>query len=220
MFEKKSLIIWGAAGHALVVANIVILNNKYKLVGFLDDTNRQNSPLTFNGLPVLRGREHLTDLIHNNVRDMIVGIGDCDVRLNLSEVAREKGFRLARVVHPGAIVAADVMVGEGSVIAAGAVINPNVKIGENVIVNTSASIDHECEIDDGVHISPGVHLAGRVQVGRATWVGIGAVVADRVQIGSQTIIGAGAVVVNNIPDGVVAYGIPAKVMKKRLSSER
>jgi acetyltransferase EpsM len=92
--------------------------------------------------------------------------------------------------------------------------NPNSVIGENVIVNTSASVDHECVIEAGVHIRPGAHLGGRVKVGRGTWLGIGDVVKDRVEIGSHSIVGAGAVLLQNLPDGVVAYGVPATIKRK------
>ena len=92
--------------------------------------------------------------------------------------------------------------------------DPATRIGENVIVNTSASVDHECLIEDGAHIGPGVHLGGRVRVGRAAWIGIGATVIDRSSIGAEAVIGAGAVVVADIPGGVLAYGIPARVIKR------
>ena len=97
---------------------------------------------------------------------------------------------------------------------AGAVINPGSQIGQSVIINTSASVDHECVIADAAHICPGVHLAGRVQVGAATHVGIGTTVIERINIGSGSFIGAGSVVVDDIPDGVVAYGVPARVIRK------
>jgi UDP-N-acetylbacillosamine N-acetyltransferase len=45
-------------------------------------------------------------------------------------------------------------------------------------------------------------------------VGIGATVVGKTRIGSGTIIGAGAVVVDDIPDGVVARGAPARVIRK------
>jgi UDP-N-acetylbacillosamine N-acetyltransferase len=99
-------------------------------------------------------------------------------------------------------------------LAAGSVVNPGATLGRNVIVNTCASVDHDCVLEDGVHISPGAHLGGGVTVGRGTWIGIGAVVRDHVMIGAGVTIGAGAVVVKDIPDGVMAYGVPARVVKE------
>ena len=83
-----------------------------------------------------------------------------------------------------------------------------------MIINTSATIDHECDIGDAAHICPGVNLAGRVFIGAATQVGIGASVIENVHIGEGCVIGAGAVVTGDIPDHVLAYGVPAKVIRK------
>ena len=210
---KDKIVIWGASGHALVVADIIQLSKTYQLIGYLDNINPQRQHTIFNGKEILGGEEQLEILAAQGINHMIIGFGNCEARLQLAEIARSKGFQLAIAIHPSAIIAPDVTIGPGSVIAAGAVINPGSHIGENVIINTSASVDHECVIGDGAHICPGVHLAGNVTIGRGTWVGIGSCVIDHITIGSSTLIGAGAVVVDDIPGHVVAYGNPAKVRK-------
>jgi acetyltransferase-like isoleucine patch superfamily enzyme len=48
------------------------------------------------------------------------------------------------------------------------------------------------------------------------WIGAGTVITAGVTIGKGSIIAAGAVVTNNIPSYVVAGGVPAKVIKKRI----
>ena len=209
----RKLVIWGASGHALVVADIIRLRGDYEIVGFLDDVNPQRHGTEFCGAPVLGGQEQLDVLQRMGVKYLIFGFGDCEARLRLSKLVRAKGFCLATAIHPQAIVAADVQIGPGIVIAGGVVINPGSRIGENVIINTCTSVDHECVVEDGAHIGPGVHLGGKVVVGRAAWVGIGATVRDRVHIGAHSTIGAGAVVLDDIPDGVAAYGVPAKVVR-------
>lgn len=211
---KDKLVIWGASGHALVVADIIRLQGKYELIGFIDDLNPQSAGTTLCGATVLGGREHLESLLRDGVNRVIFGFGNCQARLQLSQLIREKGFQLATAIHPRSTVAEEVGIGAGTVVVAGAIINPGCHIGENVIFNTGATVDHGCLIGDGVHLCPGVHLAGNVEVGRGSWVGIGAVVTGGVKIGAGTIVGAGAVVVNDLPDNVVAYGVPARVMRK------
>jgi acetyltransferase EpsM len=197
-----------------VVADIIRLSGEYQIVGFLDDV----SPGAYNaerlGAPILGGQERLDSLKREGISHIIFGFGQSAARLRLSELVRASGFSLATAIHPRAIVATDASIGAGSVIAAGSVINPGAKIGENVIVNTSASVDHDCRIDDGAHVGPGARLAGRVVVERSAWIGVGTIVIDGVRIGADSLIGAGAVVVNDIPEGVVAYGNPARVVRK------
>ncbi len=211
----KKIVIWGASGHSMVVADIIRLQGEYEIVGHLDSIDPQRNGTAFHGSRILGGEEQLDNLRDRGVDHIIFGFGNCEARLNLTEHIRSKGFNLALAIHPGAIIASDAIIMPGTVVAAGAVINPGCQIGENVIVNTSSSVDHECIIEDGAHISPGVHLAGKVMVGRASWIGIGVIVIDHISIGRGTIIGAGSVVVNDILDNVVAYGNPAKVRKFR-----
>jgi len=214
--KQRKLVIWGASGHASVVANIIRLVGKYEIAGFLDSINPERKKTKFCGSTILGGAEQLDNLRKAGVTNMIFGFGDCEARLRLAKIARKVGFSLITAVHPDAVVATDVRIGDGSVLAAGAVINPGTKIADNVIINTCASVDHDCVIKEGVHVCPGVHLGGGVVIGRATWVGIGSTVMERVCIGDHSFIGAGSVVLRNIPSKVLAFGVPAKVRKEGL----
>jgi UDP-N-acetylbacillosamine N-acetyltransferase len=208
-----SLVIWGASGHARVVADIVRLRGEHDIAGFLDDTDGA-AGRTFLGAPVLGGRDRLASLRGKGVTHVLLGFGDGAARLRLAPLVRDAGLAFATAVHPSAVVAADVAVGDGTVIAAGAVVNPATSLGEHVIVNTRASVDHDCAIGRGAHVAPGATLGGWVRVGEAAWVGLGASVRDRVRIGSGAVVGAGAVVVHDVPDDVVAYGVPARVIRR------
>jgi len=214
--SSRKVAIWGASGHAMVIADAVRLAGEYRIAGFLDDLHPDRRGAAFCDARILGGREQLSRLRDRGVEHIIVAVGDCRTRLRLAAVARQQGLTLARAVHPKATVAADVTLGPGSVVMAGAVINSGSRIGENVIVNTSASVDHECVLEDGVHVCPGVHLGGNVHVGRATQLGIGSSAINGIRIGAGTLIGAGAVVVDNVPDEVLAYGVPARVVKRQL----
>jgi len=198
----------------MVVADIVRLQGIYRIFGFLDDVDSSRHGAEFCGASILGGEKQLGLLLNKGVKHILLGFGDCKMRLELTGSLQSRGFSLPVAVHPKAIVAEDVTLGSGTVIAGGAVVNPGTRIGSSVIINTSASVDHECIIGDAAHICPGVHLAGRVLVGQATQIGIGTIVVDRVSIGARTFIGAGALVINDIPDNVVAYGIPASIKKR------
>jgi acetyltransferase EpsM len=213
--DKPKIAIWGASGHAMVVADIVRLCRTYAIEGFLDNIHPERRGTIFCGAAILGGQEQLDALRARGVGHIILGFGDGPARLRLAEVVRDKGFSCPSLIHPRAIVAQNAAIGPGTVVAAGAVINPEARIGAHAIVNTCASVDHECVVEDGAHICPGARLAGRVFVGYTAWIGIGATVIERVQIGPAAYIGAGAVVVRDIPAGAIAYGVPARVVKER-----
>jgi len=208
------LIVWGTSSHALVVTDILRTMGCYRVVGFLDDFAPQGVTPFFADEPILGGREQLDGPLVKDVRDIIIAVGDCASRLALAGLARAKGLTLATAIHPRAVVADTAVIGAGSVITAGVVVSPAARIGENVIINTSATIEHECLIEDGVHVSAGVHVGGKTSIGRGAWVCIGATVVDRVHIGHGSVVGAGSVVMRDIPPEVVAYGIPARVIRQ------
>src|SRR6185369_1577945 len=100
-------------------ADIIRLCGQYDLVGFLDDTSEKDTFGELCGLPVFCGRGHLDRLYREGVHHAIIAFGHCAARLKAAEFARTKGFLLATAVHPTAIIASDVVIGAGSVIAAG-----------------------------------------------------------------------------------------------------
>lgn len=209
------IVVWGASGHARVVADILRIRKEYQIVGFLDNINLQRSNTEFCDSKVLGGEEQLNQLLGQGINKLIFGFGNCSARLRLAELVKIKGFQLVTAIHPNSIIASDVIIALGTVVAAGAVINSNSLIGENVIINTSSSVDHDCTVGDGVHICPGAHLGGQVTIGRGSWIGIGACVIDHISIGNESVIGAGAVVIDDIPDNVIVYGNPARIQKRR-----
>jgi acetyltransferase-like isoleucine patch superfamily enzyme len=78
-------------------------------------------------------------------------------------------------------------------------------------VNTGAIVEHDVVIGDYAHVAPNAAMGGASGLGDYSFLGLNAAVRERVIIGSQSIIGAGAVVVCDVPDHVVAFGVPALV---------
>ncbi len=213
MAGNIKVVIWGAGGHAMVIADILRCMGGYEIAGFLDDANPHRHGQPFGGATILGGKEQLPKLREKGISHAILGFGDCAARLRLCGVVKDFGFDFVTAIHPRATVAREVPVGEGTVIVAGSVVNPGSKIGAQVILNTCSSVDHDCIIENGVHISPGVRLGGTVRIGRGAWLALSSTIAAGVSIGEGALIGAGAVVLSNIPPRVLAYGIPARIIR-------
>ena len=58
-------------------------------------------------------------------------------------------------------------------------------------------------------------MAGNVRVGEGTHVGLGAAVRQGVTIGKWCVIGAGTVVINDVPDGAMVVGNPARLINRQ-----
>lgn len=210
---RQKIVIIGTSGHALVITDIIERQGQFEIAAYLDNINTDKHGTLLGTAPIVGGLDRISDLQEQGVKVAFVAIGDCRARFKIACQLKESGFELATLVHPGAIVARDAILAEGTVVMAGAVINPAAIIADNCIINTCSSVDHECSIGSGSHISPGAHLAGRVRVGEQTWIGIGTVVKEKISIGSHSIVGAGSVVIKDIPDKVIAFGAPCRVMR-------
>lgn len=53
-----------------------------------------------------------------------------------------------------------------------------------------------------------------VHIGENCWIGAGALIMPGITIGDHTVIGAGSVVTKDIPSGVVAVGVPCRVLRE------
>jgi sugar O-acyltransferase (sialic acid O-acetyltransferase NeuD family) len=108
----------------------------------------------------------------------------------------------------------DANIGVASIVCSFCSITTNVRIGKFVNVNLNCTIGHDVEIEDYVNLSPHCTISGHVHIKKGADLGSAVSVLPGVTIGENSIIGAGAVVVKDIPDNVVAVGIPAKVIKE------
>ena len=69
-------------------------------------------------------------------------------------------------------------------------------------------------VEDHVYIASGVILSGGVTIGENTLLDDGVIITLGRKVGKDSLIGAGGIVTKDIPDGVVAYGNPCKVIRE------
>lgn len=209
------VIVVGAGGHALVVAD-ALLAGGHQVLGFVDpDTTKAGTPML--GLPVFGSDAEL----HRFTPDAVVlangigGVGDGgrnggdSLRAQVQRKLEAAGWHFTTVRHPAAIVSAHAQVGAGAQMLAGCVVQPGAQLGRGVIVNTRAVVEHDVCVGDFAHIAPGAVLCGNVVLGAGAHVGAGATVRQGVVLGAGVVVGIGAAVVADHATGVLV-GVPAR----------
>lgn len=212
MDQSNEVLVVGGGGHAKVIIDILELQKEFTIAGIIDQKERVGQYL--NDIPIIGDDSQLEEFFWKGLRRAAVAIGDNRRRTNLYEYLRGLGFKFVNMIHPSAIIAASAHLSIGTAIMPGAILNPDCLIKENVIINTKASVDHDCIVMEHCHIAPGCTLAGGVSVGAGTLIGAGTTVLPGIKIGSWSIIGAGSLVVSAIPDRVVVYGVPARIIRR------
>lgn len=210
-----NLLIIGAGGHARVVVDILqSVNELSRLCGFIDAYLPIGESPKGCEQKVVGGDE---DLSEYKGCEFVIGIGSIrggtPLREKLFQKALEAGLKPATLVHSTAILAKDVILGDGTVVMAGVVVNTGVRTGVNVILNTRCVLDHDITVADHAHIAPGAVMSGDCRIGENALIGTGATLRQGISVADNATVAAGAVVVKDVAEGALVVGVPAKVLK-------
>lgn len=212
----KNIVIIGASGHGGVVLDCIEKEGKYNVVGFIDSFKKIG--ISHRGYPVLGTEYDLPYIISAyNIEGGIVAVGDNWARKLLVDRLLHiiPNFNFVKCIHPRAVIAKNVSIGAGTVIMPGAIVNSGSVIGKFCILNTNSSLDHDGIIGDYSSLAPRATTGGNLILGCFSAISLGASVIENVEIGDHVVIGAGALVVNHVPSRVVAFGVPAKIIRSR-----
>lgn len=125
-----------------------------------------------------------------------------------------------------------VTIGSNCNICSHVYIESGVKIGNNVTIKNGARIYKNALIEDNVFIGPNVIFTNdpypksknyplafpTTRIHANASLGAGVILLPGVSIGAHTLVGAGAVVTRSLPDHVLAFGNPARIISPRTSA--
>ncbi|GGH56119.1 hypothetical protein GCM10007423_64370 [Dyadobacter endophyticus] len=131
-------------------------------------------------------------------------------------------------VHPTfniggkSLISKDLQADAFSFVGHGCNIYPGVSLGRYTMLAHEVQIlgaDHNYDLPGTPTTFSGRPVLKKTNVGRDVWIGSRATVFAGVTIGDGSIIAAGSVVTKDVPPYVIVGGVPAKLIKRRFSSE-
>jgi sugar O-acyltransferase (sialic acid O-acetyltransferase NeuD family) len=218
---SEPLFLLGKSTYALSII-LDMLPETYQHVGLISNIpDEENTSLAFPfHAPHIEVREYAEDQMTDWLSPsfIIASIGKsrrliAEHFINTYAIPQE---RFIPLIHTSSVIANGFVAGIGLHISPLSVIAPYCTFGRFVVINRQVNVGHHSRLQDYVTVNPGVTISGICEIGERTTIGAGATILDKIKIGHDTIIGAGSVVTKDIPDGVIAYGSPAKVIRDNL----
>jgi len=160
--------------------------------------------------------EKFTIDISNNIsdfNDVFLGVYKPNIKLKVFESFDISLENFITIIHNTSSISSTSELGKGCLVNSLVSVAAHTKIGNFVSINRNCSIGHHTSIGDFSTLNPGVNCGGNVTIGEETIIGMGTTIFNGVTIGNNSIIGAGSVVTKSIPDGVVAWGNPCKIIR-------
>jgi len=114
-------------------------------------------------------------------------------------------------------------VGNRSQLGQNARLGGSIKIGDDVLMGPDVvmmAISHRFDRIDIPINQQGSTEEKPIEIGNDVWIGTRVIILPGVKIGDHSIIGAGAVVTKSFPPYSIIGGVPAKLIKKRISDDK
>lgn len=141
-------------------------------------------------------------------------------KLRVEEAMALGQVMIAPAYHRTAVVSPSAVLGSGALVGANSVIGANVTAGLQLSVNRAASVGHDCQFGDYCTVGPSATLCGGCVLDDGVFLGAGALICPKVHIGRNAVIGAGAVVTQDVKEGTVSVGNPARVIQSGVAGYR
>jgi acetyltransferase-like isoleucine patch superfamily enzyme len=131
------------------------------------------------------------------------------------EKARALGFGEGASIYDSALVIGDVTVGEQTWVGPGVILDGSggLTIGSCCSISAGAQVYSHDTVQWATSGGKSEPERSPTRIGDRCYIGPNVVVSKGVTIGDGCIVGAGAVVLRDLPSGVKAVGVPARIVQ-------
>ncbi len=202
---KQKLLIYGAGklGRQIYYQLSTYYEDTAEVVGFVDDT-KPDGPEVIDGIPCVGGldNEAITQLYppHEYSCVFAIGYSDMSARRLAYQRLRDTGYKLFSVIHPRAIIEADVVIGDGSVVLAGSVLDQGVVLGDVCYIDIGVTIGEDSVLGVNNFLASSSALGGSVVLGDSNFIGMNSTIVNDVSVGSNVFVNAQTLVRADVDD--------------------
>lgn len=204
---KQKILIVGAGQLGELVSNIIVRQNKYSILGFID---KKKNNKKINGYKIL-GDDFFLKKNKNICKNIVIAIADIKLRFKIFQKLSELNFRFPNIIDPSAFIDKNVSLNKGITICMNSVILNRTMIDTLSIIGTSVNILHDVKIGKNCVIGGGSVIGANIECKNNVFIGVGSVFpSSKIIIGNNSFVSSGSVVLRSIKNNSKVIGNPAR----------
>ena len=216
----KNFVIIGNGSYAAMMKRYIDLTQFGTVHAFAIEKSFIDSPIIFD-TPVI-AIDSLCQLFDTSDIQLIMGIGYSqmgNIRKRIFEQCKQWGYTFANFIHPTAIIASNVRIGEGNNILEGVIIEESVCIGDANLFLGGSLIAHETSIGNYNTFSVKSVVAGVVTIKNNCFIGAASTIKDHITLNNYALIGASAYAFKDIDEYRVVVPSKSVILNDQISTD-
>lgn len=219
MDKEKIFIIW-SWWHAKVVIDIIEENNIYEITWIIDLYSDKEKFLWY----MLINKIDNLDVLLNweNKVNIFLAIWENYIREKeyLYLISKFQKISFPNIIHKSSMISKKTTLWKWIFIWPWVIINSHSVIWDFTLINTKATIDHDSIIWTFSSIWPWVTMGWWITLWSYSHIWLWANILEKINIWKHSLIWAGSLINKNVPDNVVVYWIPWKVIRNKSEWEK
>ena len=216
----KKIVIIGNSSYAKMMKEYLTMDNKGKICAYaVDEIYVKEKEI--DGIPVISFEKLKADY-HVDDFDLIMGIGYTqmgNVRKRIFELCKSWGYHFENYIHPTAIIAPNVQIGEGNNILEGVILESGVTIKDANLIYGGVLIGHDTNILSYNTFAGKTSIAGYVTIKSNCFFGVSSAIKDYVTIEDYVLIGAMGYGYKDMKEYSVVMPAKSTVLTDKISTD-
>ncbi|NQU06716.1 MAG: hypothetical protein HQ568_11530 [Calditrichaeota bacterium] len=216
MSKRKPVLILGGWGSGQIVTSVIEdineVESTWEIVGFLNDFEEIGSKI--GAYPVVGTTSEAFEYAD---KGLYLHYAMRNAKFARSRIQRFKNMNIpneafATFIHPTAHVSGNLVIGKGSLLSAQVFLSVGSKISNHNHLYGNSLISHDTTLEDFAWVAGSATVGARCLIGEGAHLGTNCSLREDVKIGAYAIVGIGAVIIQDVGEGDIAVGNPARII--------